>query len=291
MTTQMASARVSLENVLFATDFSKHSNQALPFVLSIARKYGSTISAVHIITSPLGEITPTIEMQAIGAQLLRDAEQSMKDLNVRLHGVSHETIIRKGDICEQLATIVDQKGIDLIVVGTHGRAGVSKILMGSVAERIFRQATCPVLTIGPNVSGEPGSIADIHTILYPTDFSSESLAALPYAVSLAQENQSRLYLFHVTPTPVPDSDSDSLMLRLRALVPPEARLWCEPKVFVDSGDPAEKVLDLSEELAVDLVVLGTKHVSRFAGTRTHLGMATAYKIARQAICPVLSVRG
>lgn len=289
MTTQMASARVSLENVLFATDFSKHSNQALPFVLSIARKYGSTISAVHIITSPLGEITPTIEMQAIGAQLLRDAEQSMKDLNVRLHGVSHETIIRKGDICEQLATIVDQKGIDLIVVGTHGRAGVSKILMGSVAERIFRQATCPVLTIGPNVSGEPGSIADIHTILYPTDFSSESLAALPYAVSLAQENQSRLYLFHVTPTPVPDSDS--LMLRLRALVPPEARLWCEPKVFVDSGDPAEKVLDLSEELAVDLVVLGTKHVSRFAGTRTHLGMATAYKIARQAICPVLSVRG
>ena len=291
MTTQMASARVSLENVLFATDFSKHSNQALPFVLSIARKYGSTISAVHIITSPLGEITPTIEMQAIGAQLLRDAEQSMKDLNVRLHGVSHETIIRKGDICEQLATIVDQKGIDLIVVGTHGRAGVSKILMGSVAVRIFRQATCPVLTIGPNVSGEPGSIADIHTILYPTDFSSESLAALPYAVSLAQENQSRLYLFHVTPTPVPDSDSDSLMLRLRALVPPEARLWCEPKVFVDSGDPAEKVLDLSEELAVDLVVLGTKHVSRFAGTRTHLGMATAYKIARQAICPVLSVRG
>src|ERR1019366_10215852 len=99
------------------------------------------ISAVHIITSPLGEITPTIEMQAIGAQLLRDAEQSMKDLNVRLHGVSHETIIRKGDICEQLATIVDQKGIDLIVVGTHGRARVSKILMGSVAERIFRQAT------------------------------------------------------------------------------------------------------------------------------------------------------
>jgi len=291
MATQMASSRVSLENVLFATDFSKHSNEALPFVLSIARKYGSTISAVHVITSPLGEFTPTIEMQAIAAQALREAEEGMKGLNARLQGVSHEAIIRRGDICDELAEIVNQKGIDLIVVGTHGRAGVSKILMGSVAERIFRQATCPVLTIGPNVSGEPGSIADIHTILYPTDFSPESLAALPYAVSLAQENQSRLYLFHVTPTPVPDSVSDSLMLRLRALVPPEAKLWCEPKVFVDSGDAAEKVLELSEELAVDLVVLGTKHVSRFAGTRTHLGMATAYKIARQAICAVLSVRG
>lgn len=291
MTTQTVSSRVSIENVLFATDFSKHSNQALPFVLSIARKYGSTILAVHVITSPLGEFTPTIEVQAIAAQLLRDAKESMKELNSRLDGVSHETIIRKGDICEELAEIVDQKGIDLIVVGTHGRAGASKILMGSVAERIFRQAICPVLTIGPNVSGEPGSIADLHTILYPTDFSPESLAALPYAVSLAQENQSRLYLFHVTPTPVPDFVSDSLMLRLRALIPSEAKLWCDPKTFVDSGDPAEKVLDLAEELAVDLVVLGTKHVSRFAGTRTHLGMATAYKIARQAICPVLSVRG
>jgi len=291
MLTQMVSTRVSFANVLFATDFSKHSNEALPFVLSIAGKYGSTISAVHVIASPFGEFTHTIEMQAIAAQALREANESMKDLNARLHGVSHETIVRKGDICDELAEIVKQKGIDLIVVGTHGRAGVSKILMGSVAERIFRQSTCPVLTIGPNVSGEPGSIADIHTILYPTDFSPESLAALPYAVSLAQENQSRLYLFHVTPTPVPDPDSDSLMLRLRALVPSATRLWCEPKVFVDSGDPAEKVLDLAEELAVDLVVLGTKHVSRFAGTRTHLGMATAYKIARQAICPVLSVRG
>jgi nucleotide-binding universal stress UspA family protein len=222
---------------------------------------------------------------------MREAKESMKDLNSRLHGVSHETIIRKGDICEELADIVSQKGIDLIVVGTHGRAGASKILMGSVAERIFRQATCPVLTIGPNVSGEPGSIADLHTILCPTDFSQESLAALPYAISLAQQNQSRLYLFHVTPVPVPDSVSDELMLRLRALIPPEAKLWCEPKVFVDSGDPAEKALDLAEELAVDLIVIGTKHISRFAGTRTHLGMATAYKIARQAICPVLSVRG
>ncbi len=292
MKTQMASARVALEKILFATDFSKHSNEALPFVKAIARKYSSRVSIVHILPSALlGDFPITMEGQALASQALRESEDGMKDLESRMRGISHETFLRRGDICEELATIVDQKGIDLIVVGTHGRAGVSKILMGSVAERIFRQATCPVLTIGPNVSGEPDSVADVQTILFPTDFSPESLAAFPYAISLAQEDQARIYLLHVTPSPVREIMADSIAIRLRELIPPETKLFCEPRVYVESGDAAENILELAEELAIDLIVLGTKHVSRFAGTRTHLGMATAYKIARQAICPVLSIRG
>ena len=292
MTAQIESKRISVENILFATDFSKYSNEALPFALSIARKYRSKILALHVIPpSPLGGFPPTVEVQAIAAQALPEANEAMKGLEPRMKGVSHEMIVRKGDIWEELSAIVENRRIDLIVVGTHGRAGVSKLLIGSVAERIFRQASCPVLTVGPDVSGEPGSIADIHTILYPTDFNPESLAALPQAISLAQEHQARLYLLHVTPVPVLDSEESSLMIRMRSLVPPEANLWCEPKMFVEFGEASQKILELAEELAVDLIVLGTKHVSRFAGTRSHLGMATAYKIVSQAPCPVLSVRG
>jgi len=289
MTTQLASKRVSMENILFATDFSRHSNQALPFVLSIARKYGSTVSAVHVI--PPSGLPPTMEVRAIAAQALREADEGMKAVSSRLQGIPHTLVVRKGDVGEELSAVVEQNGIDLIIVGTHGRAGASKLLMGSVSERIVRQSSCPVLTVGPNVSEEPEGVADIHTILYPTDFSSESMAALPYAVSLAQENQARLYLLHVMPASQADSFDDALRVRLRALVPPEAKLWCEPKVYVESGDAAEKILELAEELAVDLIVLGTKHVSRFAATRTHLGMATAYRVMIQALCPVLSVRG
>jgi nucleotide-binding universal stress UspA family protein len=62
-------------------------------------------------------------------------------------------------------------------------------------------------------------------------------------------------------------------------------------MFVEFGEASQKILELAEELAVDLIVLGTKHVSRFAGTKTHLGMATAYKVVSHAICPVLTVRG
>ena len=116
--------------------------------------------------------------------------------------IRHKTLIRKGDISKELSRIVDDERINLIVLGTHGRAGISKVLMGSVAEEIFRQATCPVLTVGPSVCGEPDVAVEMRTILYPTDFSSESLAAAPYAISMAQEHQARLYLLHVTDDPV-----------------------------------------------------------------------------------------
>src|SRR5579863_5563940 len=291
MTTQTASKIVTFDNILFATDFSKQSNIALPFALSIAHRYGSKIFAAHVLAPPpLGNFPP-IEVQALAAQALREAHNSVEELARRLGAIPHEAMLRKGDIWDELSAITKGKNIDLIVLGTHGRAGVSKLLMGSIAERIFRQSTCPVLTVGPNVSGEPGSVADIHAILCPIDFTAESLAAFPYAVSLAQENQARLYLMNVVPTPVLDSEAASLKARLKGLVPPEAKLWCEPKAFVDSGEPGDRILEEAEELGVDLIVLGIRPVSRLAGTRTHMGMATAYKVVSGAICPVLSVRG
>jgi nucleotide-binding universal stress UspA family protein len=291
MTTQTASKIITFDNILFATDFSRQSNVALPFALSIAHKYGSKIFVVHVLAPPpLGNF-PTIEVQALAAQALREAHEFVKELGRRLGAIPHEAQLRKGDIWDELSAIAQEKNVDLVVLGTHGRAGVSKLLMGSVAERIFRQSTCPVLTVGPNVSGEPGSIADIHTILCPIDFKAESLAAFPYAVSLAQENQARLYLMNVVSTPVLDYEEAALMARLKALVPPEAKLRCEPKAFVDSGDAADRILEQAEELGVDLIVLGIRPVSTLAGTRTHLGTATAYKVVSRAICPVLSVRG
>lgn len=290
MTMQTAAKIISFDNILFATDFSKQSDVALPFTLSIAHKYGSKIFAVHVLAPPpLGNF-PTIEVQALAAQGLREAHDSMKVFEPRLGRVPHEALLRKGEIWDELSGIAKEKNIDLIVLGTHGRAGVSKLLIGSVAERIFRQSTCPVLTVGPNVSAEPGSVADIHTILCPVDFTGESLAAVPHAISLAQENGARLYLMHVVPVAVPEYEEAVLMSRLRALVPTEAKLWCEPKVFIDSGDAGDRILEEAEELAVDLIVLGIRPVSTLVGTRTHLGMATAYKVVSRAICPVLSVR-
>ena len=291
MQTIESSKRVSFENILFATDFSSHSEAALPYALSIARKYGSKLFPVHVISlSPFPNSAPTLALQSIAAQAVREAKAAIAKLEPRLGGILHEAIIRKGDLAEQLSSIIADQKIDLIVAGTRGRTGVSKFLMGSVAERIFRQAPCPVLTVGPNVSGEPGAIVDIHSILLPVDFSAESLAAAPYAISLAQENQARLYLLHVTDALVDRETEESLKSRLMGLIPQGTKLLCEPKAYVSSGQAPLAILALAEELAVDLMVLGVKQTPRFPSATTHLAMATAYKVVSDAICPVLTVR-
>lgn len=141
----------------------------------------------------------------------------------------------------------------------------------------------------PAVSGEPSSIADLHEILFPTDFSAESLAALPYAISLAEADKARLYLLHVGGKP--ECAEAILETKLRNLVPSDATLFCAPKVFIEFGYPADKILALIEELGMDLVVLGVKRRPSFFEPSAHLPQATAYKLVSQATCPVLTVRG
>jgi nucleotide-binding universal stress UspA family protein len=284
--------RVALDNILYATDFSRASSAALPYALSIARKYGSTLFAVHVVSlSPFSNTSPTMAWQALAGQALRTARDAMATFEPRLDGVAHELMIRKGDTWKELSSILEEKRIDLIVMGTHGRAGVSKVLMGSVAEKILRQSPCPVLTVGPHVGAEPGAVADLHSILYPTDFSPESLGAAPFAISLAQEHQARLYLLHVAENKDLEASQILMKTALRKLVPPHAEFSCDPKVLIEFGAPAQKILDVAEELAVDLIVLGVKRASIFPLVPAHFAMATAYKVVTGAICPVLTVRG
>lgn len=290
METTLIHSQIALKNILYATDFSRYSDAALPFALSIARKYASRIFVVHIISlTPFPKMPPTQALQAVAAQAVREAKGTMRGVQARCKEVPHEGLIRRGDIWTEIGKIIKEEQIDMVVCGTHGRTGVSKTLLGSVAENIYRHAPCPVLTIGPNVAAEPDSLGDIHTILYPTDFSSESIAAAPYAVSLAHENQARLYLLHVTETPVSAAVEDEVISRLRELVPPHVELSCAPKAFVDFGDPAQKISDLAEELMVDLIVLGPRRPPLIPGA-SHLPAATAQYVISRAICPVLTTR-
>src|SRR5260370_42206260 len=113
-----------------------------------------------------------------------------------MQGTPYEVLMPRGKVTNELGRIVQEHEIDLLVVGTHGRGGVRKLFMGSVADEILRHAACPVLSIGPNVSCKPNGEIQFHHILFPTDFSEESLAALTYAISLAEDDQAQLSLLH-----------------------------------------------------------------------------------------------
>jgi len=279
-----------MKQILFATDFSKPSEKALPYALSLAKKYDAKLFAAHITSEPIGVPSSMREgLHGLGVRRAKEDGEGLARLEGEMLGVRHEVISRQGDVWTELSEIVRAEGIDLIVIGTHGRTGAGKLLMGSVAETVFRHAPCPVLTVGPEVSGEPASVADLHEILFPTDFSPESLAALPYAISLAKQDDARLYLLHVAGR---YQRGETLVDgQLRNLVPPNTRLFCEPKVFVEVGPPAERILALAEELGTDLIVLGVKRTPAFFEASAHLPQATAYKVVSQASCPVLTVRG
>jgi nucleotide-binding universal stress UspA family protein len=286
---RLAESTFSLKNILFATDFSRQSRLALTFALPITRKYGATIYAAHIVPEQIGlPVSAREGLRAIGVRRGNDTQES-EGLRAQLCTIPHEILSRKGDVWTELAKIVETSKIDLIVTGTHGRSGVGKLVMGSVAEKIFRRASCPVLTVGPGVCGAPD--VDLHQILFATDLSAVSVAALPYAISLAEENNARLYILHVAEKPVEAAGENALRDRLHTLVPQGAKLTSQPKVIVEYGPPAERVLAVAEELAMDLIVLGVKRTPVHFEASPRLPLATAYKVVSQAICPVLTVRG
>jgi nucleotide-binding universal stress UspA family protein len=277
--------------ILFATDFSRQSNLALRYALPIARKYKSKVFAAHIVPAIVNLPESAREgLLALGYKPKAEFPEELEQLEHALSGIPHEILSEKGDVWSKLSAIVDKEQIDLIVAGTHGRSGVGKLLLGSVAEKIFRRAPCPVLTVGPAVSGETDSIVDLHEILFATDLSDASMAALPHAVSLAQENRARLYILHTLDNPATPEEEDALKERLRKIVPNDANLISQPKVFVEYGHPADRILAVAEELAIDLIVLGVKRTPVIFEAAAHLPVATAYKVITQAICPVLTVR-
>ena len=195
--------------------------------------------------------------------------------------------------------------IDLVVVGTRGRAGIGKALLGSVAEEILRHAPCPVLTVGPQACHEAGRRGRMASILFATDFGAASLAAAPVAVSLAEEYQAKLTLLHVKEK---RGGHEMHMLlthwgggvceqRLRGLVTEEAKLWCEPHFVVDcgAGDKRgaawERILGQAEAREVDLVVMGVHALGGVRKRDTHLEIATVHGVVAHARMPVLTVRG
>jgi nucleotide-binding universal stress UspA family protein len=303
-------AGISLKNILFATDFSEASDAALPYAAAIARRYDSQLHVAHIM-SPASYIIPSqpgdpVTFDSIHEAALSDVRQRMETLASHLETIPHHNYVREGEVWESLSDIIQTHEIDLLVLGTRGRTGLEKFVLGSKAEEILRQATCPVLTVGPKVGGRvklsaiesdgrnftPVDIS-LRQILYATDFSPESLAAAPFATSLAQEFQAKLTLLHVIekfedmgrrPGPI-----DIALQRLEKLVPEEANLWCSPKPSVQLGPPADCILQEAPNCKTDLIVLGVRSAAGHLGAATHLPWATVHKVIAQAHCPVLTI--
>jgi nucleotide-binding universal stress UspA family protein len=297
--TATGTTRINLKKVLFLTDFSEPSQAALPFAAAVAREYGAKVYALHVMTpSPLMYTTPETTVATMEAQE-EAAQEQMQHADAQLAGLVHETIIENdAAVWSAVERTTKQLGIDMIVAGTHGRSGVERLLLGSVAEEIFRRSSVPVLTIGPWASRSVHNAAKFHRILFATDFTKESLAAATFAISMAQENQARLILLHVIRGGRSRGDEKraeqtiaDAMHRLLEIVPADAKLWCRPEASVQYGTPADMILDMARDRGSDLIVMGVRDAMGHLGAAVHVERATAHQVVAHAMCPVLTVRG
>jgi nucleotide-binding universal stress UspA family protein len=190
--------------------------------------------------------------------------------------------------------MIHEKDIDLIVVGTHGRRGLRKLLLGSVAEEVFRLAPCPVLTVGPKTLPMRSRDVELSHILYPVAFVPDPSAAAAYAVSLAEEYHTRLTFMKVFEEMVPSPD-------VEAAVEEPVRHWMDDHVPIASdlrkrthfepgfGPAAQAILKFAGDHGVDLIVMGVRRLDPVMAA--HLPKSdTAYEVVRNAPCPVLTVR-
>jgi len=288
--------RVVFKNILFATDFSDVSQHALMHALAMAKRYEAKLTVMHV--APPETQTP-IPMEPVPLELdwqKKKAAESLAKLEdfEPLHMYPHETVLKQGNPWPEMSGIIEDKGIDLIVLGTHGRGLLGTVFLGSVAEQVLRHATCPVLTVGPDVVASLVDHEQLSHILFATDFSEGSMHALPYALSLAEENDAELTLMHVLEEvqPMPIEYSKKLLAdyrqRLWDLVPAEATMWCKPQVAVEIGSAAESIVRTAHDRQVDLIVMGVHQGGTVA---SHLPWTVLHSVVRHARCPVLTTRG
>ncbi len=292
-----AQARIQLKNILFTTDFSPASRAAIPYALELGKHYGAKLHALHVRPPVVKPMTPASSWRSLEEVAEEEASKHRQELLNAFAGVETEVLLTDGDVWSNIAAAIEKSNIDLIVTGTRGRSGVAKFLLGSRAEEIYRNAPRPVLTVGPHSKSDLKNVGEFTSILFATDFGPQSIAAAPYAISLAQEYEAHLTMLHVVgdaktnefvqPT---DLTASSEQL-LHKLVPADAELWCAPKFLVERGETAEKILDVAARSRADLIVLGMRKASGLPGAAEHLPIATAHKIVTHATCPVLTIRG
>jgi nucleotide-binding universal stress UspA family protein len=300
---------IRIARVLCPTDFSDGSRHALDHALSIARWYRSHVTVLHVhrlttpayaaapVTMPVG-VQPILLTTAETAHLLDALEEFVAP--ERGQGTAVETALEQDfDVANAILQRAAVMPADLVVLGTHGRSGFQRFMLGSVAEKVLRRAVCPVLTVPPRAGDPARPVSMRPRLLCAVDFSKASARALAYAASLAQESDGALTVLHVVDVP-PESSDPTLpdISSYRNARFEEARLALAGSVaaledgwkaasLVLAGRPYREILRVAEEQQADLIVMGVH--GRGAVERAFFG-STAQHVVRQAACPVLTLR-
>ncbi len=283
--------KLSLKTLLVATDFSPASENALRFATNLSRVYGAKLVLAHVLPPPQEAVTEhrICDHDAKLRAATRAQLAKVGDFE-SFAGLEHEEVILEGTPQEAVPDFIRKRDADLVILGTHGRTGLRDLLLGSVAESIFRHIDCPVITVGPRVRFPHVDSAKIEKVLLATDLQGHQ-HGLPYALSVARENNAKLLMLHVLegtgvlPFDVPDRFAEAARTQMWQILADQGYTGT-PELFVEMGRPAREILATASIHDVDLIVMGV-HTGRAS---SHAPWAVAHQVVGRAPCPVLTVR-
>lgn len=297
---------MKLKRILFPTDFSRCADQALVHAVYLAEKYQAALHLLHVVT--LFEDQPGVlsdelsETETLVKMLEDKAEIELQNV-ANTHGSDDMEIVtnqkRAISAAPAILEYASKNGIDLIVMGTHGRRGIGHLLLGSAAEEVVRLAECPVFTIRESEEVKP--IKLFEKILVPIDFSDHSKKALAYAKEIANSYDANLQLLHVIEDTIHPAFSLSGKSSIFELVPgieedcrrriDKLILDCKiqkenTEIIVKGGQAAHEIIKFAKDNSSDLVVIATHGLS---GIEHLLLGSVTEKVVRMAHCPVFTV--
>ena len=299
-----------IHTVLHPTDFEEHPDEALHLAEVLARDFTMPIWSCCTWPRRRGSSSPRGMLPAV-----EDPKEYCENKldNMKIDVVPNDRVhwrVEEGEPAEEIVHTAQMVHADLIVMGMHGRRGLPRFFKGSVAEKVVREAPCPVLTVkrahasrrsrvargcGSDcpVTAEEDAMLLVHTILHPTDFSDQAGHAFRMACGLAKDFHAQLVLLHVVRHPALlgyeflgyEEHPQELVEKLWSLpVPVELGPACRR---LEEGNPAEEILRVAELAHADLIVMGRNEPH---GLNRLLSASVADKVVRQAACPVLTVR-
>jgi nucleotide-binding universal stress UspA family protein len=289
-----------LERILCPVDFSEFSEWAYRHALSLSDHFGAKLfvqNVVELWQHPSISFAPSECYAPFRTHLLNSSRQELHDLVMRVPctGARPHCVVREGVAPDAILSFAEEDHMDLIVMGTHGRRGFDRLMIGSVAERVLRNSHCPVLVVHGSPSNawtcNEGQVpSHPGPILYCTDFSENSQQAFDYATLLAREYNSELILVNVLEeVPNPSALEDMMAKatdRLQDAIPLVQKGCGRHKTIVRVGKPYQQILAMCIETKCDLVVMAVRGASAFD---LSIFGSTTHRVIQLASCPILAV--
>ena len=279
---------VTFEHILVPTDFSEVSLRALEYAKTIAKQGDSELLLVHV-NPPVNLITPP-EAAWVNASELQGLEEEQLEQSggaLRSEGYRARALSLTGPLYKELLSAIERNKVDLIVLGTHGKKGLARLLLGSDAEAVLRHAHCPVISIGPGMTNVQGKTWRLREVVCATTLQPHSAEVIAYAQKLAAGNGAELVLLHVKDAgngEDVDLVSFEETFQYHALEDLGKSSWL--RTHLGDAGPGVRIADFAKQRGSDLIVMGARPASSMA---THLAPGIAARVLLEAPCPVMTV--